>query len=111
MELKIPEWGEDRFVFILLGRECYMVYDPLAGAWYRKVTRCNKCGKCCLGPFREDWPFGTQIIDGEEYCGGIKKAGDEWFCEASIAPFSCIRDLPNQLVEHPDCVIEYEKIE
>jgi len=86
-----------------------MVYEPEEKQWYRKTVRCNRCGKCCLGPLADDWFQGTQMIDGVEYCGAIKEAGGEYWCEAKQAPFGCAMDSPHRL-PHPECVMEYEKI-
>lgn len=108
MQLEIPDWVIERRVYIFLGRECWMVYEPDENQWYIKTERCNKCGKCCRD-VPDDWQHGVQEIDGIRYCAGIREAGGEWWCEAKNAPFGCSKDKPRK-IPHPDCVMRYEKI-
>jgi len=104
----LPDWAEGRRIYVFLGRESWLVYEPGEG-WFIKTARCNFCGKCC--EVDENWPLGTKEIDDKIYCQHINKSGDEWFCEAgSIAPFNCAKDKPLKLA-HPDCSIRYERLE
>lgn len=110
LKIELPAWAEEMRNTLLTGRECYLVWEPEEQAWYVKTVRCNKCGKCCRGPFPGDWPPSTQQIGPHEYCGGIKEAGGEFWCEAVYVPTSCVFDTPHSL-PHEDCVMKYEKLE
>lgn len=106
--LEIPDWAEERKVYIFLGRECFMVKDH-DKKWYKKTVRCNLCGKCCKD-LKDNWHLGLQVIDGETYCSKIKKVANQFWCEAGPAgPFSCVSDSPTGF-QPKGCVLEYEEI-
>ena len=45
IEIDLPEWTDERNIYILAGIEPFMKRDM--GKWMVKTKRCVKCGKCC----------------------------------------------------------------
>ena len=105
--IEVPDWGEERRVYIFLGRECYALSEA-DGTLYVKTERCNRCGKCCRNPGLQ---FPKYIPEGEdqEYCAYcIRMPNGEWECENPLTPFGCLKDSGRKL-PHPECVMKYKK--
>jgi len=102
---ELPGWVEGRRLHLIAGRETVAIFEPGSG-WRVKTVRCNLCGECCREP-GQNWPLGTQLIDGIEYCSGVRKVGDEFSCETGYVLWGCLQERVGAKC-HPDCVIEYE---
>ena len=96
----IPDWIDPRTnINILAGIEPFIKREQ--GVWYKKVVRCNKCGKCCMD-VPKDWSRG-QGSDGN--CQFLILSGNEYLCGLGAnRPYKCcIGDGDSD-----DCCIEWE---
>jgi len=81
----LPEWTNERNIYIFAGIEIFMKRDM--GKWYKKIQRCNKCGKCCMN-VPDKWPHGKDMKTGNCQC--LVYRANEWLCELGLnRPFSC----------------------
>ena len=77
IELDLPDWVEERNIFILAGFELVAI-KKWQQEWQVKTSRCNMCGKCCY-------------FKGEP-CEHLEDYGDgKWICGLRMArPVSCV---------------------
>jgi len=104
IELDLPEWTEERAIYIMAGVELAAYKVPFK-KWKVKVGRCNMCGKCCMDLKNHAFP----TIDGK--CIHLKKRpgnNPEWECAFRISrPFGCCVGVSERIKE---CTEKYEEI-
>lgn len=115
IQITIPDWANDKPITIMAGREPFLLYLPHTNKWYRKIQRCNMCGKCCTN-VSKNFPFRNE----EGNCRFLKREvrnfppynGKEVFvCTNYYVPIIC-GILRNPLVKpHPECAVEYQEVE
>lgn len=105
--IKIPDWAKSRTMYVIFGRETYMIRNP-DGTTYIKTVRCDHCGKCCQEPGDM---FPMYIPEGEKvkYCAHCEydPVDKIWVCRNQAVPFGCIRETGGTL-PHKDCIMEYK---
>lgn len=110
VELELPDWVDERHIFIVAGIE--MVAYNLYGErkWYIKTGKCNMCGKCCNMPNGKYFPY-PRTKDGD--CVHLKKSvrGDYGECSLGTRrPWECCTDLTQRKNDRPYCTVEYEAV-
>ncbi len=98
MEFKadIPEWAQDRNIFLIAGSECIAMKYAGSDEIYQKVSRCRyydqePCSMCC-------WVGGEEC---KHMHGG--------FCQKGDRPLRCCTDAPKEIKNSvPECQIRYE---
>jgi len=113
MKIPIPDWAKGKPITIMAGREPFLLYLPHTSKWYKKIKRCNICGKCCRNvglkfPWRDKsgdcWFLKREVWNFPPY-----DRREVFICTNPYAPTSCI--IRNPLSKpHPDCSIEYAEV-
>ncbi len=111
IEIKLPEWADERAIYIMAGIELVAFKIPEKN-WQIKTSRCNMCGKCCMN-LRNTHPF--PIIDGK--CIHLKKEpgnNQKWRCGLGIhRPFGCCVGIftGDYAYKHvPECTEKYKEL-
>jgi len=104
----IPEWAEERNLYIMAGIEKLTEYNRVADELTVKVIRCNRCGECCKidkGGIYDR--YGYRGEDG--YCKYLTRYPDGTTeCTAAcMKPFVCAQGTPESVSE---CVIKFEEV-
>jgi len=108
--LDLPDWIFLHNVRVFAGIELVarLFKD---GQWEIKTTRCNKCGKCCMG-FKADARHIFPIVDG--HCVHLHKephlpgTQPQYLCALSVnRPFGCSAVTP----QADYCIVRFDTIE
>lgn len=102
----LPQWTEERAIYLFSGVEL-VIFRMRGGKWNFKISRCNLCGKCCMGLEKHSFP----LVDGQ--CIHLKKEpgknSPKWLCGLGMGrPFGCCVGTPSNMSE---CTEKYEEIE
>jgi len=103
--IELPRWAKDRNIYVLAGIEL-LAYRLRGGKLMIKVSRCSKCGKCCMNlkPIRKIFP---PIVDGK--CVFLTKQGPEYICGLGVMrPHSCNIGVPSK-DKIPECTEVFEE--
>lgn len=104
IEIEIPDWCEERHIFILAGIEmaAYKLVDD--DQWHVKKSRCNMCGECCK-TFKK--PFVFEVHDGVcEHLLSNNTCG-----LGGHRPWVCCTSMERKGSKGvPNCSIEYEVV-
>ena len=102
IKIDVPDWANDgRTIRILAGIE-EVAKRLKDGTWMIKVSRCVRCGKCCMNVPKE-WPRGEK--DGN--CKHLQFYANEYLCDlGSHRPFSCCTGDGWE----EECSMEWEKV-
>lgn len=111
IELDIPEWAQDKHIYILAGRELLAITeaaikeDGSNDKLSIKNIRCNMCGKCCMNFPSTSWFYKNGYVDKDtNKCIHLKKYGDTYECDLSMmAPFNCL--ISEKMFK--DCCVTY----
>lgn len=105
IELELPDWCDERAIYIMAGIElaAYKIPDQ---DWKLKISRCNMCGKCCM-KLGKRHPFPT--VDGTcIYLEREPGSRSMWRCKLGMSrPFGCCVGTPRNM---PECTERYEDI-
>jgi len=104
IELELPDWVEERHLYIMAGIET-VAYKYLDQPWKIKTGRCKSCGKCCMNFDVNDSSFKDKVVDG--HCIYLKNYGATWVCDlGSARPWDCCTVIrPQNLSE---CTEQFE---
>ena len=112
IELDLPDWTEERAIYIMAGIEL-VAYKIPGQKWKIKTGRCNQCGKCCMN-LRKTHPF--PVINGRcVYL--VREPGKEerYRCGLGIQrPFGCCVGVltgSDAFQKIPECTETFEEIE
>ena len=111
VELDLPDWVDERHIYIVSGIE--MVAYSLYGErkWYVKTDRCNMCGKCCTTSPKEYLPF-PRNEKGD--CIHLRKSkkGDYGECILGVnRPWVCCTDLTQKKKKRfKKCTVDYKAV-
>lgn len=92
INLTIPEWCDERHVFILAGYTELAAYKYFGEPWRVKSGRCSQCGECCEG-FREvtgSPDTRILVVNGKCSCLGQDGPTKRPCVLGSAAPICCI---------------------
>ncbi len=103
IEVEIPDWTEERTIYIMAGIELVAYREP-GKKWKIKAGRCNLCGKCCMNLGKRH-PF--PVIDGRcIYL--IRESKTTYECGLRISrPFGCCVGIPQNM---PECTEIYKEL-
>lgn len=98
LTIEIPEWAEERHVFVFGGFELIAFRPSGKDELWVKLTRCDKCGWCCEN-LRPD-------------CGDLQQVGGEKLCKRGAdRPFICSYAEPKMQDRGMDeCNITYKVV-
>jgi len=105
VELDLPDWVDERHIRIMAGVE--LVAQKLAqnDYWQVKETRCNHCGKCCMG-FKTAKHF-YPVVNGR--CIHLKERPDgKYDCSIALYRSRACGDDPAHFIERGECCITYK---
>lgn len=124
VELELPDYSDERKIWVIAGNEpvaCrYRFVDKdgnVTYRWFRKVSRCSLCGKCCMN-LRPEHPF----VKEDGICQFLKQVDpDKYECHAPFGmPWGCLTGQGKPagwILESrcgakiiPECTVEYEEI-
>jgi len=102
MIIKIPKWAETGHLRVILNGIETVAYKEFGDSpIMTKVTRCTKCGECCM-----DLGIGHELADDEGKCKYLVHEEDIWYCNAGgRRPANC---LPCPVGEY-GCPITYKE--
>ena len=110
IEIEIPDWCDERHIYILAGIEmvAYKLYGQTV--WCIKETRCNMCGACCENLRVQPLPF-EDITDAlTTDCQYLELIGTEKACSLGMhRPVSCSVGLQED-GRTPNCCIKYKRV-
>ena len=103
MKIELPDWTKGRRITVFAGIESVIKREN--DIWYKKTSRCIRCGKCCMD-VPDGWIHGKDK-DGD--CQHLIYEANEYLCGLGIKrPYACcIGDGHDMNV---DCSIVWEKI-
>lgn len=105
LELDISDKYIDRNFYVFAGIDL-VAYKFRGGVWYKKISDCSMCGKCCRS-LPNSFPF-KLVDDSCKYL--VKEPGDNdmWLCGLGIQrPHGC--SVGESKI--PECTAKYEKVE
>lgn len=109
IEIELPDWTDERNIYVFAGIELAAIKTFRENEFRIKDTRCNSCGKCCMGidPKAHFFP----VINGNcvhlIYEPGTK---DKYRCRFGISrPFVCSFYPEDRIGDLPEfCCITYK---
>jgi len=106
----LPEWAEDRHIYILAGMERIATKKANENVLWIKTKRCNHCGKCCMNISHPE-KFFMPVVDGN--CANLIIYEDgKTDCKLNVdMPLSCCLADPviSNWKDKDICCIEYKK--
>ena len=106
VELDLPDWVDERHIRIMAGVE--LVAQKLAqnDYWQVKETRCNRCGKCCMGfkPGKHIYP----VVNGR--CIHLKERNGKFECAIALYQSRACENDPPHFIERGECSITYKEV-
>lgn len=110
LTIELPDWAEGKPIHVTMWKRGLMYVSPDRTAIYRKTKECIWCGKCCQKD--ETWVYPLKEIDGKMYCRFVEIHDGVFNCMFGNAPWGCAVDNhETNFKNHPECAIEYEKVE
>ncbi|MHA2136289.1 MAG: hypothetical protein ACW99J_20710 [Candidatus Thorarchaeota archaeon] len=90
---EIPEWAEERHLFLLAGQECIAMQYAGEDDIYIKTGQCVHCQQCCLGfECEHASPKGCKLV----------ASGKERYV-------NCCIDAPREFLKNvPECTMRYK---
>lgn len=93
IELELPDWAEERSIYVMAGIELVAYRLDITLPWQVKTGRCNMCGKCCTGLKSHSQP----LVDGR--CVHLAKEpgnNPRYECSRRLnRPFGCCIGVPH----------------
>jgi hypothetical protein len=107
IELELPEWCDERHIYILAGIE--MAAFKLYGEqnFRVKTGRCSQCGQCCE---RVPFNFYFEAKENGDCQHLLRHSPKHTECGLRIGrPISCCTGMQHKGMEdHPACTVSYE---
>ena len=108
--IELPEWAEERHIYVMAGLENVAVKKANSDEVLIKTETCNYCGKCCMNiPYPEKFPLPTvngNCIHLDVYDNGKTECKLGFFM-----PFACAIGGPVSAnwKDKDMCCIKYDK--
>ena len=107
--IELPDWAEERHIYILAGIELLAVKYAGESKLRIKTEHCNMCGYCCH-VLRDDGSFRFPVKDG--HCEYLEVYEEKEECSLGIdMPFSCCAGDPtlHNWKDKEKCSIRYKE--
>lgn len=108
--LDLPDWCDERNIYVMAGIELVAYKRFGEDAAYVKAARCNSCGACCRAPLLP----GAFEATAEGDCVHLKKIGPTYVCGLGAGrPFVCNHGDPVRMgIDGAEgiCSIRYKQV-